>query len=62
MPDVSKSMSVDDHLSSARLPIVDISPYLLDGSVADKQKTQQSLDSACREFGALRFCIYYCTV
>jgi hypothetical protein len=51
MPDVSKNQLVDDHISSARLPIVDISPYLQDGSSAEKLKTQQSLDSACREFG-----------
>jgi hypothetical protein len=52
MPDVSLDSSVDDHLSSARLPIVDISSYLEDGATQeDKEATQRSLDSACREFG-----------
>lgn len=52
MPDVSINTSVDDHMSSARLPIVDISSYLKDGaSQAEREATQQSLDSACREFG-----------
>lgn len=52
MPDVSLNTSVDDHMSSARLPIVDISPYLTAGaSQAEKEATQKSLDSACREFG-----------
>ena len=52
MPDVSLNTSVDDHMSSARLPIVNISSYLAEGaSQAEKEATQRSLDSACREFG-----------
>jgi hypothetical protein len=54
MPDITLNASVNDHISSARLPIVDISPYITEGaSVAEKETTQQSLDRACREFGRL---------
>lgn len=39
-------------MSTERLPIVDIAPYL-DGSAsdADRRKARDALDSACREFG-----------
>lgn len=52
MPDASINTSVDDHLSSARLPIVDIGPYLDESSTPEARLvTQKALDSACREFG-----------
>lgn len=54
MPDVSINNSVDDHLSTARLPLVDISSYLDDNaSLEARLATQKALDSACREFGEL---------
>jgi isopenicillin N synthase-like dioxygenase len=55
MPDVSalRDRSVDGHLSSAQLPVVDIAPYLdASSSKEARNATSESLDRACREFGA----------
>lgn len=50
MPDIN--VLATDKTSSARLPIVDISPYLDPASSAEaRSQTASSLDSACREFG-----------
>lgn len=58
MPDIDsiKSSAVDDNMSTARLPIVDISPYLYPESTSEaRYKTAQTLDKACREFGEQGF-------
>jgi isopenicillin N synthase-like dioxygenase len=55
MPDITSfnnSDSMPDRISSARLPIVDISSYLCDGSSEiDRATTRRDLDAACRDFG-----------
>ncbi|WVQ80705.1 hypothetical protein IAT38_002810 [Cryptococcus sp. DSM 104549] len=54
MPDIEliKDRSVEGSMSTERLPIIDISPYLDPESTAEARKTaSQTLDKACREFG-----------
>lgn len=52
MPDGTTAPSVDDNISSQRLPIVDITSYLTDSSTPEeRQKTAKTLDDACRQFG-----------
>jgi hypothetical protein len=56
MPDISSlnnaADSVTDNMSTAQLPIIDISPYLDPSSSSEsRQKTSTALDKACREFG-----------
>ncbi|ORY30189.1 hypothetical protein BCR39DRAFT_153153 [Naematelia encephala] len=52
MPDIASLTSDTDNLSTASLPIVDISPYLDPSSSASaRHETAQTLDKACREFG-----------
>jgi isopenicillin N synthase-like dioxygenase len=58
MPDIAslvpKAPLPDDNLSSIRLPIVDIGPYLDPSSSTEARKaTASSIDKACREFGFL---------
>jgi isopenicillin N synthase-like dioxygenase len=56
MPDGTTAPSVDDNISSQRLPIVDIASYLTDSSTPEeRQKTAKTLDDACRQFGMLTF-------
>ena len=58
MPDIDslvpKTAQPDDNLSSIRLPIVDIGPYLDPSASADARRaTAGAVDKACREFGFL---------
>jgi isopenicillin N synthase-like dioxygenase len=52
MPDISKLQAHDENMSTARLPLVDMSPYLDPESSAEaRRETAAKLDKACREFG-----------
>ncbi|ORY27119.1 hypothetical protein BCR39DRAFT_539328 [Naematelia encephala] len=54
MPDIEmlKDRSASGSVSTQRLPLVDISPYLQADSSAEARKlTSDTLDKACREFG-----------
>jgi hypothetical protein len=50
MPDISKLQAHDENMSTARLPLVDMSPYLDPESSAEaRRETAAKLDKACRE-------------
>lgn len=50
--DTKPDRSAVGTMSTERLPIVDIAPYLDNSATdADRLKARNALDSACREFG-----------
>jgi isopenicillin N synthase-like dioxygenase len=52
MPDIAAFKQDGDVMSTAHLPLIDISPYLSESSTEEERlKTSRALDSACRTFG-----------
>jgi isopenicillin N synthase-like dioxygenase len=52
MPDIAQIQSHDANISTAKLPLIDVSPYLDPiSSLEARQTAAKELDKACRDFG-----------